>query len=134
MRERLVQSKYIGFLTAGYDGQNHSGIHPIGDFVCVLCDVVDENLGSGLLVMTPQKVEEQNHAVTSGIIVAMGPDAFLWSADRMRPFGDTEKPKLGDRVIFVRYSGEVKPGLDDKMYRVLSDNSIVAIMKENENG
>lgn len=134
MRERMYQRKDIGFLAGKFDGENRSGYQPIGDSVCVMVDVVDGKLGkSGLIQMTPQAIETQNNGATSGIIVAIGPDAFVWSADRKRPFGE-DRPQVGDRVFYVRYAGEFTLGVDEKAYRIMSDNSIIAIFKEQSNG
>ena len=134
MREKMFQRKDIGFLAGKFDGKNRSGYQPVGDSVLVMVDVVDGFLGkTGKIQMTPQAIETQNNGATSGIIVAMGSDAFVWSADRHRPFGD-DKPKIGDRVFYVRYAGEFTLGVDEKAYRIMSDNSIVAIFKEQSNG
>ena len=135
MRERLLQSKDVAYNPGDYTGKNLSWMWPIGDLVNVMVDVVDEKMGKlGLVSMTADKAATMNSAATSGIIVAVGPDAFMWSADRMRPFNEAQKPKIGDRIVFIRYSGEEKVGVDGKMYRLMSDNSIVGIVKENENG
>lgn len=134
MHQRMYQRKDIGFLAGKFDGKNRSGYQPIGDSVCVMVDTVDGKLGkSGLLTMTPAAIETQNQGATSGIIVDMGPDAFIWSADRKRPFGE-DRPQVGDRVFYVRYAGEMTLGVDEKTYRIMSDNSIVAIFKEQSNG
>ena len=130
MREKMFQRKDIGFLAGKFDGKNRSGYSPVGDSVCVMVDIVDGFLGkSKVIAMTQAAIETQNNGVTSGIIVAMGVNAFVWSADRQRPFGD-DKPKIGDRIFFVRYAGEFTMGVDEKPYRIMSDNSIIAIFKE----
>jgi co-chaperonin GroES (HSP10) len=134
MREKMFQRKDIGFLAGKFDGKNRSGYVPIGDSVLVLVDTVDGYLGkSKLITMTPAAIETQNQGATSGVIVQCGPDAFVWNSDRKRPF-DGMKPKVGDRVFYVRYAGEMTLGVDEKTYRIMSDNSIVAIFKEQSNG
>lgn len=130
MREKMFQVKDIGFLAGKFDGKNRSGYVPIGDSVLVMVDTVTGFLGkTDKIHMTPSAIETQNQAATSGIIVEIGPNAFVWSSDRHRPFGDA-KPKVGDRVFYVRYAGELTQGADEKSYRIMSDNSIVAIFKE----
>ena len=130
MKERMFQRKDIGFLAGKFDGKNRSGLKPVGDLVLVMVDTVDGFLGkSRVITMTQKAIEEQNNGVTSGIIVAFGPDAFVWNSDRSRPFGD-EKPEVGNRIFFVRYAGEFTLGADEKAYRIMSDNSIVAIFEE----
>ena len=130
MREKMFQRKDIGFLAGKFDGKNRSGYQPVGDSVCVMVDSVDGYLGKNkVIAMTQAQIDTQNNGATSGIIVAMGANAFVWSGDRQRPFGD-DKPKVGDRIFFVRYAGEFTMGVDEKAYRIMSDNSIVAVFRE----
>jgi co-chaperonin GroES (HSP10) len=134
MRERIMQRKNIAFIAGKFMGKDTSGFGPVGDLVTILLDVVSGKLGTkGLLDMSQQTIEAQNNGVTSGIVVALGDDAFSWNSDRTRPFGGG-KPKVGDRVMFVRYAGEFTLGEDEKAYRVMSDNSIIAVFKEQSNG
>lgn len=129
MKQRMYQRKNIAFVPSAYAGKNKSGWEPAGDLVCVLIDVVDGMLGTkGLIQMTQSEIDTQNSGSTSGVIVELGPDAFLWSADRKRPMGE-KKPKVGDRVFFVRYAGEWTMGDDNKQYSIMSDNSIVGIYR-----
>lgn len=131
--ERFFQNKDVGYQPAPYTGKNESGFTPIGDLICVMTDTVDGYAGTKkTIIMLDSKAEQQNTGTTSGIIVAMGEGAFVWSADRKRPFG-VDAPKVGDRVLFTRYSGVESFGADTKRYRVMSDNSISAIIKETSN-
>ena len=50
-----------------------------------------------------------------------------WNSDRTRPFAG-KKPEPGNRVVFNRYAGRVLRGTDGKMYRLMTDNCIGAIM------
>jgi co-chaperonin GroES (HSP10) len=131
MQERMMKTKDIAYLKADFSGKNTSSFKPVGDLVCIMCDEVDNMMGKGLISMTQEKASVHSAAVTSGIIVALGHDAFLWSADRKRPFG-ADKPRVGDHVVFVQYAGEEKPGRDGKTYRLMSDNSIVAVIDNSE--
>lgn len=132
--ERFFQNKDVGYQPAPYTGKNESGFEPKGDLVCVMTDTVDGYAGTKKsIIMLDSKVEQQNTGATSGIIVAMGGDAFMWSADRKRAYSDT-KPEIGQRVLFTRYSGIESFGADGKRYRVMSDNSIAAVIKETSHG
>lgn len=131
---RFFQNKDVGYQLAPYTGKNESGFRPIGDLVCVMTDTVDGYAGTKkTIIMLDSNAEQQNAGATSGVIVDMGLDAFVWSADRKRPFGE-DKPKIGDRVLFTRYSGLESFGADAKRYRVMSDNCISAVIKETSNG
>lgn len=132
--ERFYQNKDIGFQKAPFAGQNESGFTPVGDLVCVKTDSVDGFAGTQkTIMMLPEIAERHNMGATSGVIVAMGQDAFMWSADRKRPYGDV-KPEVGTRVLFTRYSGIESFGADGNRYRVMSDNSIAAVIKETSHG
>lgn len=131
---RFFQNKDIGYHPAPHTGTNESGFKPIGDLVCVMTDSVDGFAGTKKsIIMLDSKAEEQNAGATSGVIVEMGMDAFAWSADRKRAFGP-DKPVVGDRVLFTRYSGLESFGADGNRYRVMSDNCISAVIKETSNG
>lgn len=132
MRERVLRVGTANFKRADFNGKNESHIWPIGDLVLVMMDVVDGKLGKSSLYMPNSSERDQNLGAQSGVIVAVGPDAFVWSADRNRPFGE-DKPKVGDRVMFTRYAGgDERMGADEKKYRVMSDNSIIARVSETE--
>lgn len=132
--ERFFQGKDVGYQLAAYTGKNESGLTPIGDLVLVMTDEVDGFAGTKkAIIMLDTNVEQQNGGATSGRIVELGMDAFVWSADRKRPFGE-DKPKIGDRVLFTRYSGLESFGADAKRYRVMSDNCISAVIKETSSG
>lgn len=133
MRERLLATKDANYNVAEYSGFNQSGYEPVGDLLVVLVDEVSEYIGTtGKIVQTEQSKARMDHGAKSGIIVALGDDAFTWSSDRKRPFGVGRKPKAGDWVLFVRYAGESHSGRDGKQYRIMSDNSIIAFIKTEE--
>ena len=132
--ERFFQNKDVGYQPAPYTGKNESGFAPVGDLVLVMTDTVDGYAGTKkTIIMLESKSETMNTGTTSGIIVEVGEDAFMWSADRKRQF-NAAKPKVGNRVLFTRYSGVESFGADGKRYRVMSDNSIAAVIKETSNG
>jgi co-chaperonin GroES (HSP10) len=47
-------------------------------------------------------------------------------------FYDKPEPwcKIGDRIIFGKYSGIFRTGKDDKTYRVINDEDVVATIDE----
>lgn len=111
-----------------FEGENYSGIEPIGDRVLILPDqATEKSLGGAFL--DPQTVEHFTEASETGVIVACGPDAFLWNADRTRRW-EGEKPKPGDRVAFERYAGQKHHSWDGQIYRLVDDKTIGAREKE----
>jgi len=130
MRERLLKTSDTNYEAAQFGGTNTSGYLPVGDLIVVMVDSVSEFIGNtGKLVMTESNKSRMEHATKSGIIVAVGDDAWRWSADRKREFGVGRKPQVGDWVLFTKYAGEPEPGRDGKQYRVMSDNSVIAIIE-----
>lgn len=115
-------------LPAIWLGKNTSGCEPIGDKVLIKPDIFLEKTETGVL-MTDDYTERMQLATQSGVIVAVGDDAFTWSADRMRPFGGY-KPKVGDRVYYERYAGAEVEGDDNSQYRLIEDKQIGAVIEK----
>lgn len=98
---------------------NQMGILPAGHRLLVLPDEEVESLGSGLIEI-PESIKERYHLVqTKGKLVAIGstcwPDQEPWAA-------------VGDTVMFAKYAGLVVKGLDDKQYRLINDDDLIAIV------
>jgi co-chaperonin GroES (HSP10) len=72
-------------------------------------------------------VDRHSVASTTGIIVAAGPQAFMWDSDRAHQWvGD--KPRPGMRVVFEKYGGQEYHGLDGQMYRLMQDRTVGGTM------
>lgn len=123
MRKRQKQT-----LPAIWQGKNTSGCEPIGDKILIKPDIYLSQTESGIHI-TDEFVERMQLATQSGVIVAVGDDAFTWSADRMRPFGGY-KPKVGDRVYYERYAGAEVEGDDNQQYRLIEDRQIGAVIEK----
>jgi chaperonin GroES len=117
----ILNSAGFKYLRAEWDGENKSGYEPLGDRVLVFCDVAPGMSEGGIIVEVTQ--EQQQMACETGVIVALGPTAFKWNADRMREFGG-EKPEPGTRVYFERYAGMLVTGDDGLQYRSMDDKHI----------
>jgi co-chaperonin GroES (HSP10) len=130
MKQRLMQAKDVAYLRAPFTGENTSNFEPYSDLVVIMVDPPDIKLGSkGLLTMPEEKVAQMVAAASSGVVAAIGDGAFMWTADRNRPWHG-RKPEVGDRILFERYSGKESYGDDGHLYRLMSDNSITAKIKE----
>ena len=108
--------------------KNKSGIHPVEYKILVLPDKIDDM--SGGLYLPDSSVSRDQTAQERGILIEVGGDAFEgWDASE-----DKTIPRIGDKVIYSKYSGMQVPGkdLDEKrpvIYRVMNDKDIVAIVE-----
>jgi co-chaperonin GroES (HSP10) len=126
MKPRLLKSSQKHeFIPARFNGVNGSGYQPIGDHIMVLPDKASD-MSSGGIEIPGEVVERVTLAAETGIIVALGDDAFLWNGDRTRKW-EGAKPKVGDRVYIQRYSGQVMLGEDGEFYRIMEQNCIAAV-------
>lgn len=121
MQPRLMKTELATFEAREWTGENRSGWAPVGDQVMVLPDVAAAKIGS--VYIPDQQVDRQSLASETGILVAIGDGAFVWNADRTRPWAGT-KPVPGQRVCFGRYSGQLVKGADGLSYRMMSDSCI----------
>lgn len=126
MQPKLLRSSQKHeFVPARFNGVNCSGYQPIGDHIMVLPDKASD-VSSGGIEIPAELVERMTMAAETGIIIALGDDAFLWNGDRTRKW-EGVKPKVGDRVYIQRYSGQVMLGEDGEFYRVMDANCIAAV-------
>lgn len=130
MIPKVVKTEHAAYKVREWAGTDTSRLTPIGDTVIVLPDEAADKVGAkGLIVAPTDVVERMSEAAETGIIVAIAEGAFVWSADRMRPFEGT-KPKPGDRIHFARYTGQKVIGADGLTYRVMVDKSVLAIFAQ----
>ena len=116
-----------------------SGIYPSGNRVVVKPDDIEKVTDGGIIIPEPEAVK---HALsqTTGILVAVGPDAFTHSVRITERLIDGEwKPvervttgysepfaQVGDRVAFAKFGGLQVEGEDGQKYRILNDEDITA--------
>ncbi|HUY05016.1 MAG TPA: hypothetical protein VMV33_17190 [Rhodocyclaceae bacterium] len=125
MKDRILATIHGQFALGVWGGRNASGIQPVGDKLLVLVDVALEKTRGGVII-TEQSAEAQTLSSTTGIVVAMGDQAFARDSDRLMEWAG-RAPEVGERVYFQRYAGQEYTGLDGKMYRVMQDRSVAAI-------
>lgn len=122
MKARLLSIKKAEFLPAPYFGKNESGCVPLGDRVLVRPDIAMEKSSGGISI--PEDVQERAQlGATTGVLVEVGDDAFVWSFDKTRHWTGY-KPVAGDRVYFDRYAGKVILGKDGVEYRLMDQASV----------
>ena len=103
---------------------NASGIIPTEFKVLVLPDVVAKVTPGGVHIPETKRSQDQ-HAATTGILVAMSPVAFTYEH---WPEG-SRVPQLGDHVVFGKYLGSEIEGKDKQSYRLINDKDILAILE-----
>lgn len=122
MQERTLTTAAGTYRLAEWDGVNRFGAQPVCDMVLVLVDGGADKSDGGVLFTDGSK-EQASLGSCTGIIVAVGPQAFAYDADRMVKW-EGVRPQPGNRIWFQRYAGQEHFGLDGKMYRIMQDRSI----------
>lgn len=100
---------------------NEHGITPVGPRVLVLPDPIETKTDSGIITTFGINEEREKLKQVDGVVVAMGDCCFY---DKPSPWC-----KVGDRVIFGKYSGIFRTGNDDKEYRIINDEDVVATLE-----
>ena len=100
---------------------SNPGIQPKGHRVLVLPDDIETKTASGIVVSTGVQVMREELAQVDGIVVAMGNTCY---SDQPEPWC-----KIGDRVVFGKYSGIIRKGKDGKTYRIINDLDVVATVE-----
>lgn len=101
---------------------NNSGINPKGHRVLVLPEEIETKTASGIITSVGAAQLREELAQVDGIVVDMGNTCY---SDQPESWC-----KVGDRVVFGKYSGIIREGKDGKKYRVINDLDIVATITE----
>jgi chaperonin GroES len=104
---------------------NPSGIKPTEYKVLVQPIKVDEKTKGGIILPDETKERDQ-FAQMQGRLVAVSPLAFTYAGEE--DWGDAEKPKPGDKVMFARYAGAAVKGMDGADYRIINDKDVSAVL------
>lgn len=93
------------------------GISPCGHRVLVLPDQVETTTKSGIVVSTGTQVLRDELAQIDGTVIEIGPDCNGWC-------------KVGDNIVYGKYSGLFYTGKDGLKYRIVNDDDVVAVIEE----
>jgi co-chaperonin GroES (HSP10) len=118
--------------------KNESGIYPAGNRVLVFVDQIEEKVKETVIELLPDTIEAQQSSNASGVVVAIGPDAFQHVTEKKYRNIDGElrlaevskrgysQPfaKPGDRISFAKFAGYKYLGKDNKRYLVMNDEDI----------
>jgi chaperonin GroES len=100
-----------------------SGITPFEFKVLIRPDAAKEKTGGGIFL--PQDIQaDQQRAIQKGTIEAISPAAFSYHAWP----AEVRIPRVGDRVLYARYSGTLIEGKDGQDYRLINDKDIGAVI------
>ncbi len=124
---RMLKTDVAEFMQVAWSGTNESGFGPMGTNIMVLPDGVNDRTKGGIFI-PDDKRSQMAMAAESGIVVAMGQEAFRFASDGSLWRGD--KPTIGSHVYFERYAGQVLSGRDGKQYRVMDAKCVGAIALE----
>lgn len=100
------------------------GLHPKGHRLLVLPDEIETKTKSGIITTTATQEFREQLAQVDGLVVAMGSTCY---ADQPEPWC-----KVGDRIIFGKYSGIIRDGNDGKKYRFINDLDVVGTVDKKE--
>ncbi len=133
MAERGMSNQFGSYTMAQFDGVNRSGWQPLCDKVLVLADQSASSLnwtdvnGKPIeFVLTDQTQESAAFAAITGVLVAVGPQAFAYDSHRVVTW-EGKRPQPGDRVTFRKYAGQMYTGRDGLGYRIMEDRLIDAV-------
>lgn len=120
--QRMLQAGHANYIYAEFTGENDSGEEPVGHHIIVKVDQVSDKVGKTGSIYVPDTTTKTNAmAVTTGVIVAAGPDAFVGWKGR--------KPVVGDRITFKRYEGE--PFQNGAPFQYMPDTAVRGIHTSN---
>lgn len=101
------------------------GILPSEYNVVIAMAEVRNEIAGGILLADETK-ERLVDACQLGRIIAASPVAFNY--DRFPP---GQAPKVGDLVWFARFAGGLFTGADGRVYRVIKDKDVMAVIPPN---
>lgn len=128
--QERVRTTVARYVPAPWDGQNNSGVTPVGQRVLVLPDIAEERTLGGI-ELPPEVVSRHALAAETGVLAACGDGAFAWFGDRIHRW-EGRRPHVGDRVALERYAGEVRMGADGQLYRLMEDRAVGGILEQEQ--
>ncbi len=98
-----------------------------GHRVLIKPDPIEEVSAGGIVLAKPgNQAKLEVMATETGTVVDLGPTCWL-NYDRNQPEW-TPWCKPGDRVIFAKYAGLRRKGVDGKEYLVINDKGACAVL------
>jgi chaperonin GroES len=119
---------------------NNSGLKPVGRHILVKPDEIEEVTEGGILL--PEETRTRyGQAVSTGVVVDIGPDAFTHGTTEVYRLVDGQMRlverrtdgyqhpfcKVGDRICFAKFAGKGIPGKDGDQYRIMNDEDVTGL-------
>jgi len=105
---------------------NPSGIAPTEYKVLIRPKKVEDKTKGGIIIPDDSKDREQ-FAQMEGELVAVSPLAFTYA--NVTEWNGSAKPKVGDRVLFAKFTGAKVTGRDGQEYRLTNDKDVAAVLE-----
>jgi len=103
------------------------GIKPTGFNILVGLPFKEVTTAGGIII--PDNVSDRDRlSEVRGRILAMSPACFDFA-----DFPESDKPKVGDAVVFAKYAGVVTEGEDGSECRLILDKDVCAVIQEDDN-
>ena len=80
MKPKMIKTRQAEYLPAEFTGEDQAGFSPIGDRVIVLPDAIAEKTSGGVF-LDEDLQERMAYAAETGVMIAVGDDAFTWNSD-----------------------------------------------------
>lgn len=105
---------------------NVSGIHPAGHCILVQPKEVEQTSQGGIVLATATQNRREEMGQTEATVIELGACAYK---DQPSPWC-----KPGDSVVFARYAGIERRFPDGRVYRIISDLDVKAVIEQPKAG
>src|SRR5215469_18913918 len=113
---RLIKGLHADYQQVAQTEVPH-GIRCVGPHVLILCDECATVTTGGIHLPIGMQ-EKMSMASEQGVIADCAVGAFRLYEDG-KPWDESERPKIGDRVYFEKYAGRQVKGNDGLVYRIM---------------
>jgi len=124
---------------------NKSGITPVANRVLIKPDPIREEEEDSLIHLPKSVVQRAEQGQSTGVLVAVGPDAFCHVVERKYAVHSNGERQLieesvrgylepfaaiGDRIAFAKWSGRPFVGEDGERYLLTNDDDITGLVSD----
>ena len=102
---------------------SYNGITPTGYRVLIETDVVPEEITESGIIIPQAELEKYQNAQPTGVIRAIGPEC--WNKSDQNDWA-----KVGDRVVFDKYSGMLINDEEGTEFRLVNDTGVIALVAD----
>jgi co-chaperonin GroES (HSP10) len=88
-------------------------------------------VSKGGIIFADKTKDEERYQGTVGLVLAMGPTAFMYEDDQGKYSFDGERPSVGDWVWY-RNADTWECGINEASCRIVKDNMIIGVLNDPE--